>query len=155
MHICVLNTKISFYSQNFTLNKFSKLLMKILKIFFPHFCHPQILIQKTCEKYWKMHKKSKNCQKIGIFLKKYRSQHEIAYQKSKYWNTVPALLQAAASINFEGLWVRLLFESGFYSRFFHFIYISKLPMKIPFQNGAYCFCSLNNKKVMKKKKKKK
>ena len=27
-------------------------------------------------------------------------------------------------------------------------------MKIPFQNGAYCFCSLNNKKVMKGKLKK-
>ena len=27
-------------------------------------------------------------------------------------------------------------------------------MKIPFQNGAYCFCSLNNKKVMKENKKK-
>ena len=71
-----------------------------------------------------------------------------------FLHTVRAGLQAAASINFEGLWVRLLFESGFYSRFFNFIYISKLPMKRPFQNGAYCFCSLNNKKVMKENKKK-
>ena len=30
--------------------------------------------------------------------------------------TVGAPLQAAASINFEGLWVRLLFESAFYSK---------------------------------------
>ena len=52
------------------------------------------------------------------------------------------------------------FGCGFYLRapsirerllFLNSIYISRLPIKRPFQNGAYYFFSLNNKEIIRKK----
>ena len=69
-------------------------------------------------------------------------------------DTVRAHLQAAASINFEGLWVQLLFKSAFYLRaacIFQFYLYQQITHKNSFPKQGLVFVPLITKKLWGKK----